>query len=340
MRMKLFTLENKNGLKLTVSNYGAIVLDILVPDRDGRLADISLGFDSPEEYASKPSPYFGTVVGRFGNRIAKGRFELDGVEYKDLAINNGPNHLHGGRVGFDKVAWKAEPFSGDGFQGIKLSYLSKDGEEGYPGNLLLSVTYTLTDANEWVIEYEATTDKATVCNPTQHAYFNLGGQDAGDLSGHELQIKASHFTVTDDSSIPTGEIRPVKGSALDFTQSKEILRDIDADEEQIVFGFGYDHNFVLDKGPGAFALAATAYHPASGRELKVYTTEPGVQFYSGNHLDGKTLCKGGRVYQPRAGFCLETQHFPDSPNKGHFPSTTLRPGEVFRSKTVYAFGVR
>ena len=338
--MEFYTLENKNGLRLKITNYGGIVSEIHVPDRDGKLADINLGFETIEEYQDHNKAYFGAVIGRFGNRIGSGRFRLDGQVYDGLAINDAPNHLHGGKLGFDKVEWTAKPISGEGFIGLELSYRSVDGEEGYPGNLDATVLYKLTDANEWIIEYTATTDKPTVYNPTNHAYFNLAGHDGASPLNHELQINANFYTEGDAGGIPTGEVRPVAGTGLDFRVAKPIGQDIDSQEEAIVSRFGFDHNFVIDKAPDELALAAVAWDPVSGREMKVYTTEPGVQLYSGNFLDGSLVGKGGYAYPRRGAFCLETQHFPDSPNKGHFPSTTLRPGQVFKSKTVYAFGVR
>ncbi|MDQ8203695.1 aldose epimerase family protein [Pelagicoccus sp. SDUM812003] len=337
--MEFFTLENKNGMKLKLTNFGGIVSEIHVPDRDGTLADVTLGFETVEEYQDHNDAYFGAIIGRFGNRIGDCSFCLDGTYVSGLHANDGKNHLHGGKRGFDKVVWDAEEISGDGFTGVKLSYLSKDGEEGYPGNLQATVIYKLTDANEWVIEYEATADKTTVYNPTNHAYFNLAGHAGPSPLDHELQINSEFYTATDDGGIPTGAIVPVAGCGMDFRQAKAIGQDVD--EAGVVSSRGgFDHNWVIDKRPDEFALAATAWDPKSGREMKVYTTEPGVQFYSGNFLDGSLKGKGGTVYQKRSGFCLETQHFPNSPNIGHFPTTTLRPGEVFKSKTVYAFGVR
>lgn len=338
--MRFFTLQNKNGLKLKASDFGGAVSEIHAPDRDGRFADVALGFDSPKDYAERNAAYFGAIVGRFGNRISGARFELDGQVFDGLAKNDGPNHLHGGAKGFDKVLWDAEELRGDGFQALRLTYRSADGEEGYPGNLDAAVTYTLTDANEWIIEYEASCDKPTICNLTNHAYFNLAGHAAGPHLGHELRLNASSFVPTGPGSIPTGEIRPVRGGALDFTTAKPIGRDIEADDEQLKIGNGYDHCFVIDKAPESLALAAVVYEPTSGREMKVYTTEPGVQLYTGNFLDGRIVGKGRVAYRRRVGFCLETQRYPDSPNKPQFPTTTLRPGEVYRSKTVYEFGTR
>lgn len=338
--MEFYTLENKNGLKLKLTNFGGIVSEIHVPDRDGKFADIALGFDTIEEYVDHNDAYFGAIIGRYGNRIGASKFVLDGQAVDALFANDGENHLHGGKKGFDKVEWNAEPISGEGFTGVKLSWRSVDGEEGYPGNLDATVVYKLTDDDEWVIEYEAVTDKATVFNPTNHAYFNLAGQDGPSPLGHQMLINAKFFTPTDDGGIPSGEILAVEGTDMDFRELKVYGETINSDDPLISRLGGYDHNWILDKQSGELGLAAVAYDPVSGREMKVYTTEPGVQFYGGNFLDGTLTGKGGKVYQKRDGFCLETQHFPDSPNHGHFPSTTLRPGETFRSKTVYAFGAR
>lgn len=339
--MEFYTLENKNGLKLKLTNFGGIVSEIHVPDRDGNFADVTLGFETIEEYVDHNTDYLGALIGRYGNRIGGSRFPLDGKEIGNLYINSGDaDHLHGGKVGFDKVEWAAEPVSGDGYTGVKLSYTSADGEEGYPGKLDCTVVYKLTDANEWVIEYEATTDKPTVFNPTNHAYFNLAGHDGAAPTNHEMLINASFYTPTDDGGIPTGEILSVEGTDMDFRQARVYGESIDSEEPYISRLGGYDHNWVLDKQYGELGLAAIAYDPVSGREMKCFTTEPGVQFYGGNFLNGSLTGKGGKVYNKREGFCLETQHFPDSPNKGHFPSTTLRPGEVFKSKTVYQFGAR
>lgn len=338
--METFTLENRNGLKLKLTDFGGIVMELHTPDRDGKLADITLGFDTVAEYVDHNDAYFGAIIGRYGNRIGKSRFTLDEIEYDCLLSNDGENHIHGGGVGFDKVVWNAEEISGDRYSGVRMSYVSKDGEEGYPGNLEAQVSYLLTDDNEWIIEYEARSDKATVYNPTNHAYFNLAGHEGASPLNQLIRINASHFTATDAGGIPTGEIRPVAGNGLDFRTAKTLGQDIDSDEEAIHSRDGFDHNFVLDKSPEAYSLAAVAWDPESGREMKVYTTEPGLQLYSGNYLDGSLVGKGGFAYPKRGAFCLETQHFPDSPNVGHFPSTCLRPGEVFKSKTVHAFGVR
>jgi len=327
--VELYTLVNVNDVKIRIITYGAIVVSLEVPDRYGKLADITLGYDTFPEYL-KESPYFGAIVGRYGNRIGNGKFILNGVEYQ-LAKNNGENHLHGGIIGFDKVIWDAKPFEQDFVAGIKLSYFSKDGEEGYPGNLSSNVTYTLTDNDELVIDYQAKTDKATPINLTHHSYFNLAGQGERDILGHELMLNAENYTPVDEGLIPTGEIRSVKNSSMDFTIPKTIGKEINQVEG------GYDHNYVITNGKGTLVLAARVYEPSSGRIMEVYTTEPGIQFYSGNFLDGSITGKTGKVYHKHYGFCLETQHFPDSPNQPQFPSVTLNPGEVYTHKTVFKF---
>ena len=332
----LYTLTNANHARVKITNYGGIVVSVIVPDREGSMGDVVLGFDHLDGYVGE-HPYFGTIVGRYANRIAEGRFSLDGKGYK-LAQNNGENHLHGGIRGFDKVAWKAEEIQREDAVGVALAYTSRDGEEGYPGNLSATVVYLLTQKNELRIDYEATTDKPTVVNLTNHSYFNLRG--SGDILGHELTINADRFTPIDQGLIPTGELRPVKGTPMDFTKPTAIGARIDQEDEQIRFGLGYDHNWVLNKEAGSLDLAARVYEPETGREMEVYTTEPGIQFYSGNFLDGSLTGKGGQVYEKRYGFCLETQHFPDSPNKPDFPSVVLRPGETYTQTTVYTFSVR
>jgi aldose 1-epimerase len=334
----LYTLTNANGVEIKLSNYGGIVVSLMVPDRNGAFEDVVLGFDTLEEYVEK-SPYFGCIAGRYANRIAKGRFTLDGVEYT-LAQNDGENHLHGGIKGFDKVVWGAEEVKGDDAVGLELTYLSKDGEEGYPGNLSVKVVYSLTDDDELRIEYFATTDGATVVNLTNHSYFDLAGGVSGDILDHELTIHADRFTPIDETLIPTGELRSVQGTPMDFSQAVAIGARIEQDDEQLIFGNGYDHNWVLDKPAGSLALAARVHEPTTGRVLEVYTTEPGIQFYAGNFLDGSITGKEGRVYERRSGFCLETQHFPDSPNQPGFPSTVLRPGEEYAQTTVYRFSAR
>jgi aldose 1-epimerase len=336
--IELYTLTNAHDVQIRITNYGGIVTQLLVPDRNGDMADVVLGYDSLSAYL-EDSPYFGAIVGRYGNRIARGRFVLDGVEYS-LATNNGDNHLHGGLKGFDKVVWEAEPYADEGKTGLRLTYVSEDGEEGYPGRLSATVTYSLTNENELVIEYSAESDQPTVVNLTHHSYFNLAGHDSGDILGHELAVAASRFTPVDAGLIPTGELRPVAGSPMDFRESITIGSRIEAADEQLQFGGGYDHNFVLDDHDGSLRIAARVYEPNSGRVMEVYTTEPGIQFYSGNFLDGSNVGKGGTPYEHRSGFCLETQHFPDSPNQPHFPSTVLRPGARYESRTIYRFSVQ
>lgn len=342
-----FTLTN-GSMEVVVIDYGAIITELHVPDREGTPGDVVLGFDSLEGYLGE-SPYFGAIVGRYGNRIAAGHFTLDGVEHQ-LATNDGPNHLHGGEVGFDKVLWSAEPFeletadeSGPAV-GVRLTYVSEDGEEGYPGTLTTEVTYLLGEPDTLVVDYTLATDAPTVANVTQHSYFNLAG--TGDVLAHELRLAAAHYTPVDDTLIPTGEIAPVADTPFDFTTAKPLGRDIGVENGQLAIGGGYDHNFVLDRDPQADAgsplvmLAAEVYEPTSGRTLDVLTTEPGVQLYSGNFLDGTLTGKGGVVYTHRSGFCLETQHYPDSPNQPDFPSTVIRPGEPYFSRTVFRFGTR
>jgi len=325
----LYTLTNPNGLRVRITNYGAILVSLEVPERDGNLADITLGFDTLEGYL-KGHPYFGTTVGRYANRIGGAKFTLNGVEYK-LAANNGPNHLHGGIKGFDKVVWKAEEVKTGDAVGVKMTYLSKDGEEGYPGNLACSVTYTLTKDNELKISYEAQTDKTTIVNLTNHTYWNLAGQGNGDILGHEVMLNADKYTPVDEGLIPTGEIRTVEGSPMDFTKPMTIGSRIGQ-----VAG-GYDHNYVLNSGGVKLTLAARVHEPTTGRVMEITTSEPGVQFYTGNFLDGSITGKAGKVYKKHYGFCLETQHFPDSPNKPNFPSVVLKPGQKYTSLTVHKF---
>lgn len=331
--VKLFTLTNRKGTIVKVTNYGLIITDIQTADRDGKLGHVVLGFDSLEEY-KKGHPFFGAIAGRVANRIAKGKFTLDGKEYS-LAINNGPNHLHGGKKGFDKVVWEARPLpaTGNG-QAIEFRYLSKDGEEGYPGNLDVTVVYTLTDDNELRMDFNATTDKATPVNLTNHSYFNLAG--SGDTLDTELMINADRYTPVDKTLIPTGEIAPVKGTALDFTKPKTMGRDIAQLKD---FPGGYDHNFVLNSGGKKLDLAARAYEPKSGRILEVITTEPGVQLYNGIGL-GKEVGHDGTRYVKFGGFCLETQHFPDAINQPGFPSVVLRPGGTYRTTTIFKFAAK
>lgn len=333
--VEVFTLTNAAGAEVKATTYGGIITSWRVPDRRGQLADIVLGYDDPAAYVKDNSPYFGAIVGRYGNRIAKARFALGGRTYP-LAANNGVNHLHGGVQGFDKVLWHGEALRGGA--GVAFTRTSVDGEEGYPGNLKARITYTLTDKSELVIAYEATTDKPTVVNLTQHTYFNLAGQ--GDILGHVLRINADRYTPVDETLIPTGEMAAVDKTPFDFRQPTAIGARIKSEHPQMQFGRGYDHNWVLARSGPGLSLAADVYEPTSGRTLQVRTTEPGVQFYTGNFLDGTITGKNGRVYQQRSGFCLETQHFPDSPNQPTFPSTTLRPGETYRSRTVFTTGTK
>jgi aldose 1-epimerase len=331
----LYTLKNKNGLIAQITNYGAIIVSILVPDRKGNFTDIVQGYDTIAEYITGNSPYMGAVCGRCANRIAKGRFTLLGRQYT-LAVNNGPNHLHGGITGFSKVVWDVTSVTDSS---VKMEYLSPNGEEGYPGNLMVSVTYTLTDKNELRLDYFATTDKTTVVNLASHSYFNLAGEGSGSIYDQELMINGAFFTPTDETSIPTGEILSVKGTPMDFTKPKKIGSEIDIDFEQLKFGAGYDHNWVLNHRTRTMGLAAVASDPVSGRLMEVYTTQPGVQLYTANWINGEKG-KGGKKYGRRWAFCLETQHFADAINKPHFPSTILNPGRAYRHSCIYKFTVK
>ncbi|MCF7957525.1 MAG: galactose mutarotase [Phycisphaerae bacterium] len=333
----LYTLTNKNNLEMKVTNYGCTVTSLRVPDKEGNLGDVVLGFTTVDQYV-KESPYFGCAVGRYGNRIALGKFSIDGTEYT-LATNNDANHLHGGIKGFDKVIWDAEPKETDDGPAIVFTHVSKDMDEGYPGTLNATITYTLTNANAFKIEYSATTDKATHCNLTQHTYFNLAGDGSGDVLGHELTLLADHYTPVDAGLIPTGELKAVVGTPFDFTSPHAIGERIGVLKEGVKNG-GYDHNFCLNNKAGSMALAVKVYEPKTGRVMEVSTTEPGVQFYSGNFLDGTLVGKTGNKYQTHAGFCLETQHFPDTPNQPTFPTTLLKPGETYRHTTQYKFSVK
>ncbi|MFL5340461.1 MAG: aldose epimerase family protein [Gemmataceae bacterium] len=335
MTIDLYTLTNARGMTAKIINYGGIITELHVPDKDGKLADVVLGFDDLKGYLGG-HPYFGAIVGRYCNRIAKGRFTLDGHEYK-LATNNGPNHLHGGDKGFDKKSWKAEPVKKTHGAALKLTYHSPDGEEGYPGNVDAIVTYTLTDANELRIDYEATTDKPTPINLTNHTYFNLAGIKDGDILGHELQLMADKYTPADDTLIPTGKIEPVEGTPFDFRKPKPMGQDLAKTGGDPV---GYDLNFVLNSGGGKLTPAARVTEPKTGRVMDVLTTEPGIQFYTGNFLDGSNKGKGGVAYAKHFAFCLETQHFPDSPNHPDFPSTILKPGQTYKTTTVYKFSAK
>ncbi len=321
---------------MKISNYGGIVTAFKVADRTGQMGDVVLGYDQLAGYIAS-TPYFGALVGRYANRIAKGKFTLDGKEYT-LATNNGPNALHGGIKGFDKVVWTPKILATPEGAALELTYLSKDGEEGYPGNLSVRAVYTLLDDNGLRLEYTATTDKPTIINLSQHSYFNLAGK--GDVLQHEVSIKADKFTPVDETLIPTGELRPVEGTPFDFRKPRAIGARINDKDEQLKFGNGYDHNWVLSKPAGRLEVIATAYEPTSGRQLEVLSTEPGLQFYTGNFLDGKITGKGGWVYQFRNGLCMEPQHFPDSPNHAEFPSTVLRPGGEYHNTIIYRVSVR
>jgi len=329
-QIELYTLANGKGMQAKIMTLGATVVSLTAPDKSGKYVDVVLGMDSVDGYV-KGVPYFGAVVGRYGNRIAKGQFTLEGKQYK-VTVNDGENSLHGGRKGFDKQAWKARE-TGDG---VEFTYVSKDGEEGYPGTLTAKVQYTVTPNNELRIEYTATTDKPTVVNLTNHSYFNLAGE--GDILQHQVTLHADRFTPVDKGLIPTGELRAVKGTPFDFTKATPIGSRIEQKDEQLQFGGGYDHNWVLN-GSG-MKKAAEVYEPKTGRVMEVLTEEPGLQFYTGNFLDGTIKGKGGRVYQKRAAFCMETQHYPDSPNKPAFPTTELKPGATYHTVTVYRFSAR
>jgi aldose 1-epimerase len=334
--VEVYTLTNAGGMEVRAITYGAIIQAILLPDGTGRLADVTLGFDSLAGYLGD-SPYFGAVVGRYANRIARGRFTLDGRTYR-LATNNGPNSLHGGVKGFDKVVWRARSFQRGDSVGVTFEHTSPDGDEGYPGTLRAEVTYTLTPANELVVDYRATTDKPTPVNLSQHSYFNLAGEGSGDIRKHLLTIEADRYTPVDSTLIPTGELASVAGTPFDFRQATAIGARIEEPDPQLRYGKGYDHNFVLNRSGPALVHAAHVEDPGTGRTLDISTTEPGMQFYSGNFLDGTIKGKSGHVYGHRSAIVLETQHFPDSPNHPNFPSTILRPGHELRSRTVFAFG--
>lgn len=331
----LYTLKNKNGLIAQVTNYGAIIVSIYTPDSKGNMADIVQGYDTVSDYINGNGPYMGAVCGRCANRIALGKFMLQGKEYT-LAVNNGPNHLHGGITGFNKVVWDVVDSSSSH---VKMEYLSKDMEEGYPGDLRVTVTYTMTDENELRIDYQAVTDKTTVVNLASHSYFNLAGEGSGSIYDHELMINAAFFTPTDETSVPTGEILSVTGTPMDFTKPRRIGTFIDQDDEQLRYGAGYDHNFVLRHRTGTVGLAAVAHDPSSGRVMEIFTTQPGVQLYTANWIDNEAG-KGGKRYGRRWAFCLETQHFADAINKPHFPPTILNPGEVYSHSCIHKFSTR
>jgi aldose 1-epimerase len=333
-----YTLTNAAGVEVRIINYGATVTSIKVPDRNGKMADVVLGYDSLSGYMGG-NAYLGAIVGRYGNRINKGKFELDGEEYQ-VTVNDGTNHLHGGKVGYNKVLWDAKVGSSNGTPSLALTYVSPDGEEGYPGTVTLTVTYTLTEANELRIDYEGTTDKPTILNPTHHSYFNLTGNPAETILNHELTINADKFTPVDAGLIPTGAIADVAGTPFDFRKSAKIGLRINDQDEQLQFGHGYDHNWVLNNYDRTVHKVVEFYEPLSGRLMEVFTDQPGMQFYSGNFLDGTIRGKGGIMYQHRTGLCLEAQCFPDSPNKANFPSVTLRPGQIYHQRTIYKFSVK
>jgi aldose 1-epimerase len=336
--IELFTLSNAAGMQAAITNYGATLVSLTAPDRNGKFADVVLGMDDLAGYR-KQTAFLGALIGRYGNRIAHGGFKLEGKEYH-LPKNDSDNTLHGGPQGFDKRAWKATPSNGAGGASVEFTYVSKDGEEGFPGTLTARVVYTLTDKNELRIDYSAATDKPTVVNLTNHSYFNLAGQGEGDILGHQVTIHASRFTPVNAALIPTGELRPVKGTPFDFTQSTAIGARIGQADQQLKFGRGYDHNWVLDKGAGGMTQAVEVYEPKTGRVMQVWTTEPGIQFYTGNFLDGSIHGKGGKVYPNRGAFCMETQHFPDSPNQPEFPSTELKPGQQYHTTTEFRFSAK
>ncbi|MEC7772162.1 MAG: aldose epimerase family protein [Bacteroidota bacterium] len=337
-KVKKFTLKNESGMEVDVITYGGIITRWTAPDKNGVYEDVVLGFDNLEQYLES-NPYFGALIGRYGNRIANGKFSLDGKSY-DLATNDGDNHLHGGEKGFDKVVWNAVAKNTEDGAAVELSYTSKDGEEGYPGKLDVKVTYTLTDDNELDIQYKAVTDKPTIVNLTQHSYFNLSGMFTKKILDHKLYLNADTFLPVDGGLIPTGEMRPVAGTPFDFKNLKLIGQEIGTDNQQLNLGKGYDHCWVLNEGEEDFRLAATVHHPKTGRFMEVYTNEPGMQFYSGNFLDGTLPAKKGGTYAQRSGFCLETQHFPDSPNQSGFPSVRLNPGETYSSRTLYKLSTK
>jgi aldose 1-epimerase len=336
----LYTLKNRDGMVVQITNFGAKIVSIYVPDRNGNFSDIVLGYESIEEYI-KGNPYFGAICGRCANRIANGKFVIDGVTYQ-LPVNNGPNSLHGGPEGFNNQVFDTNGvISNSNVEQVEMVYISKDGEMGYPGTLTLKVTYSVTNSNELRLDYEATADKATHVNICSHSYFNLAGEGNGDILGHELSINSDKFTPVSDVLIPSGELRPVAGTPMDFIKTKTIGRNIDDNYDQLDYGKGYDHNWVLKKKiAGELSLAATCYEPKSGRIMEVHTTQPGVQLYTGNWLDGNDKGKGGKAYLMRSGLCLETQNFPDSPNKSDFPSTLLKPGKTYKHACIYKFYVK
>ncbi|UII21468.1 aldose epimerase family protein [Fulvivirga ligni] len=337
-KVSLYTLKNSHGVEAHITNYGGIITSLMVPDKTGKLEDVVLGYDNLADY-QKDSPYFGALIGRYGNRIAKGKFTLDGEEYT-LAVNNGVNTLHGGKKGFDKVVWDAEKITTDEGEGLKLNYVSPDMEEGYPGELKVEVTYVLTDDNSLKIDYTATTDKKTIVNLTNHSYFNLTGGVKGDILGHEVMINADKFVPIDSTLIPEGQLESVDGTPFDFREPTAIGARIGEDNQQLTYGGGYDHCWVLNADGEGMTKAASVYEPKSGRLMEIFTTEPGLQFYSGNFLDGSLTGKGGVAYKYRWGIALETEHYPDSPNQPDFPSVELNPGETYHTSTTYKFSTK
>jgi len=344
-----YTLKNANGVEMDVITYGGRIISLKVPDKNGKIENVVLGYNSLEDYLNDSDPFFGALIGRYGNRIAKGKFTLNGTEYT-LATNNGENHLHGGVLGFDRVVWNVEPLESEKGPSLKLSYLSKDGEEGYPGNLNVKegypgnlnviVVYALTNDNVFEVYYEATTDKATVVNLTQHAYFNLSGDFTKPILDHELTINADKYLPVDATLIPTGELADVTNTPFNFRTAKRVGKQIEADNDQLKKGLGYDHCWILNNQNNGMRFAASAYQPESGILLEIYTDEPGIQFYSGNFLDGTLPMPNGGTYAHRTGFCLETQHYPDSPNQRNFPSTVLNPGETYKTTTSFKFSTK
>lgn len=336
--IEIYTLKNAKGMEARICTYGGIVVSLTAPDRNGRFGDIVLGYDNLDGYRTN-SPYFGALIGRYGNRIGGAKFTLDGKTCT-LAANNGPNTLHGGLKGFDKVVWTAKPLDGSSGPALQLTYVSKDGEEGFPGTLSVTAVYTLTDQNELRLDFTATTDKPTVCNLTHHSYFNLRGQGDGDILGHEVYINSDKTTPVDKELITTGEYAPVSGTPFDFLKPTAIGARINDPDPQLQFGPGYDHNWVINKPMGELGLQARVSEPTSGRVMEVWSDEPGLQFYAGNFLDGTITGKGGKVYQRRTGFCMEPQHYPDSPNKPMFPTTELKPGATYKNVIIYKFSAK
>ncbi len=336
--IKKYTMTNAKGMEISVINYGGIITNLKVPDKNGKIEDVVLGFNSLEGYLT-PAPYFGAIIGRYGNRIAKGKFSLDQKQFT-LAQNDGENHLHGGNKGFDKVVWTVTKISNSGSVALQLDYLSEDMEEGYPGNLKTTVINTLSNDNTLKVSYQANTDKKTIVNLTQHSYFNLSGDFSKLILDHEISINADTFLPVDATLIPTGEFKEVAATPFDFRTSKPVGKDIEVENQQLERGLGYDHCWVLNRDSDDMSLAATAYDPASGRFMEVFTTEPGIQFYSGNFLDGTLPSKSGGTYAKRSGFCLETQHYPDTPNQEDFPSVVLNPEETYTSETTFKFSVK